>query len=252
MWEPDHYLRFADHRTRPGLELAARIPDIEAKTIVDLGSGTGHLTALLAQRWPRAHLTGVDGAAAMVERARADHPSIEWVAADLSQWEPEGLLDVVYSNAALHWLDHHESLFTRIRSWLAPGGVLAVQMPDNWAAPTHQIPAQVLDDGSWPEPARLGLMRDRLAPPTDYARWLAPATVDLWRTTYYQPLSGHDAVWNWVTGSLLIPVIDALSPDARDRFAAEVQARYRRTYPADANGVTTMAFSRLFIVATID
>ncbi|MEZ5411856.1 MAG: methyltransferase domain-containing protein [Acidimicrobiales bacterium] len=256
MWDPEHYLRFADHRTRPGVELLARIPEVAGLTrrVVDLGAGTGHLTALLAQRWPEAEVTGVDGDAAMAAKARADHPELAWVTADLAAWEPEGPVDVLYSNAALHWLDHHDTLFRRLRSWLAPGGVLAVQMPDNWAAPTHRVPAEVLDasapgGGQWPEAARAALMRDRLAAPEAYAGWLSPASsLDLWRTTYYQRLTGDDPVWQWTTGSLLIPVLDALGPD-RDRFAAEVQARYRQAYPPDPSGVVTLPFSRLFLVA---
>lgn len=255
MWDPEHYLRFADHRTRPGVELLARIPEVaDVRRVVDLGAGTGHLTALLAQRWPGASVTGVDGDPAMAAKARADHPDLAWVTADLATWEPDGPVDVLYSNAALHWLDDHATLFPRLRSWLAPGGVLAVQMPDNWAAPTHRVPAEVLDadapDGDpWPPAAVAALMRDRLAAPEAYAGWLAPAAaLDLWRTTYYQRLTGDDPVWQWTTGSLLIPVLEALGPE-RAPFTAEVQARYRRAYPADADGVVTLPFSRLFLVA---
>ncbi len=250
MWDPDQYLRFADHRTRPGVELLARIPDVEARTVVDLGAGTGHLTALLATRWPDARVIGVDGDAAMATRARAEHPDLTWVTADLATWKPDGPVDVLYSNAALHWLTGHDTLFPRLRSWLAPGGVLAVQMPDNWAAPTHRIPAEVLDEGGWPEAADRVLMRDRLSAPDDYARWVAPAAaVDQWRTTYFQRLTGDDPVWQWVTGSLLIPVLEALGPDDRERFEAEVKARYRAAYPPGPDGVTVLPFSRLFLVA---
>lgn len=249
MWDPDRYLRFADHRTRPGIELMARIPDVAVASVVDLGAGTGHLTALLAERWPEAAVAGVDGSPDMVERARTEHPDITWVAADLTQWEPDGPLDVIYSNAALHWLDDHASLFPRLRSWLAPGGVLAVQMPDNWAAPTHRLPIDVLDDGTWPPTGGQALIRDRLSSPDDYASWLAPAETDLWRTTYYQRLTGDDPVWHWVTGSLLGPVLDVLDPGDQARFAAELQPRYRHAYPRRPDGTTTLPFSRLFMVA---
>ncbi len=150
-WDPDRYLRFADHRTRPGLELASRIPDIDARSIVDLGSGTGHLTAHLAERWPEASILGIDSSDEMVERARVDHPSLEWVVGNVETWEPKEPVDLLFSSAALHWVDDHAALFPQLRSCLAAGGVMAVQMPDNWKAPTHLIPAQVLDEGEWPE-----------------------------------------------------------------------------------------------------
>lgn len=248
-WDPDRYLRFADHRSRPGLELIARMPDVEARTVVDLGCGTGNLTARLAERWPDASVVGIDSSAEMIERARRDHPELTWYVGDITAWDPEEPIDVAYSSATLHWLDDHAEVFRRLRSLLADGGVLAVQMPDNWAAPTHRIPAEVLDEGEWPDAARSALMRDRLSDPASYARWVQPAEVDLWRTTYYQQLSGEDPVWTWVTGSLLRPVLAALEGSDRERFVEICRTRYAEVYPADADGVTTLPFSRLFLVA---
>ena len=161
------------------------------------------------------------------------------------------MTDLVFSNATLHWLDNHENLFRHLRSVIAPGGAVAVQMPDNWNAPTHSVPAKILDDGDWPDAARSVLMRDRLSPLPDYARWLQPAYVDLWRTTYYQQLTGDDPVWNWVTGSVLRPVLAALDDDERDRLSTACKERYRATSPMDADGTTMLPFSRLFVVARI-
>lgn len=250
-WDPDRYLRFADHRSRPGLELIARVPDCAPQTIVDLGCGTGNLTAVLAARWPSARIEGLDSSVEMIERARTDHPGMSWTVADITAWEPSEPVGVIYSNATLHWLDNHSSEFARLLSHLAGGGVLAVQMPDNWAAPTHRIPAEVLDSGDWPEAAVAALMRDRLATPESYAEWLQPAHVDMWRTTYYQKLTGVDPVWTWVTGSVLRPVLAALGEADRERFERECKARYLAAYPANSSGVTTLAFSRLFMVATV-
>jgi trans-aconitate 2-methyltransferase len=248
-WDPDRYLRFADHRTRPGIELLARVPDIRARQIVDLGCGTGNLTGLLAQRWTEATTTGIDSSEEMIERARRDHPALNWTVSSVEAWDPGTHLDLIFSNAALHWVDDHETLFRRLRSSLADGGVLAVQMPDNWAAPTHRIPADVLDRGDWPEAARSALMRDRLARPDRYERWVQPATVDMWRTTYFHQLGGVDAVWTWVTGSVLRPVLEHLDADDRDRFSHDCRDRYRKAYPAGADGATTLPFSRFFMIA---
>lgn len=248
-WDPDRYLRFADHRTRPGIELLTRIPVLDALRIADLGCGTGHLTAVIQERWPDGEVVGIDSSIEMIDRARLDHPEMTWVIGDIETWEPEEPVDLVFSNATLHWLDSHETLFRRLRTLLALDGVLAVQMPDNWTAPTHRIPADILDADEWPESARLALMRNRLSPPTDYARWLQPATVDLWRTTYYQQLTGDDPVWNWVTGSVLRPVLAALDAPDRERFEEIARARYQEAYPPDGTGVATLPFSRLFMVA---
>ena len=248
-WDPDRYLRWADHRLRPGLELLARIPDAEMSRIIDLGCGTGALTAAIVARWPAALLTGVDASAPMVERARNDHPSIDFIQADITAWEPEGKLDLVYSNAALHWLGDHESLFARLRSWLSPGGFLAVQMPDNWWEPTHRVPAEVLESLEWPDRARAALMQDRVSSPAEYAAWVQPAEVDAWRTTYYQRMTGEHPVWDWVTATLLRPVLEALDEDQRDRFEHLCQTQYREAYPVEDDGTTILPFSRYFLVA---
>jgi trans-aconitate 2-methyltransferase len=250
-WDPDRYLRFADHRARPGLELITRMPDVAASTVVDLGCGTGNLTAVLAERWPDAHVVGIDSSSEMIERARTDHPDIEWRVADVNTWLPEGPVDVIYSNATLHWMGDHDSLFGRLRSHVAAGGVIAVQMPDNWNAPTHRVPAIILDEGYWRPEALSALMRDRLSDPGDYVRWLQPADVDMWRTTYYQQLSGEDPVWTWVTGSLLLPVLAAFDDIEAERFSAVCRRRYREAYPQDAAGMTLMPFSRLFFVGVV-
>lgn len=248
-WDPDRYLRFADHRSRPGLELISRIPDNEPGVIVDLGAGTGDLTAVLAERWPGARVVGIDSSPEMLERARTGHPEIEWVAADIAGWEPDDRVDLIFSNAALHWLDDHETLFTRLRSAIRPGGVIAVQMPSNWADPTHRVPAEILDDGSWPNEARDALMRDRVASPLSYAAWLEPAAIDLWSTTYYQQLTGVDPVWTWVTGSLLRPVLAVLDDADRTRLEIECKSRYAEAYPPGPDGLTVLPFTRLFMVA---
>ena len=248
-WDPDRYLRFADHRARPGLELIARIPDVEPRTVVDLGCGPGNLTKVLAERWPSASVIGIDSSAEMIDRARAEYPDLTWRLADIAEWEPREPVDVIYSNATLHWLADHHELVPRLRSFLAPGGVLAIQMPDNWSAPTHQIPMSILDEGEWPAEAVEALLRDPIASPSDYRRWVAPASTDIWRTTYHQELTGEDPVWTWVTGSLLRPVLAALDEGHREVFGAECRARYAEAYPPEPDGVTIVPFSRLFIVA---
>ena len=248
-WDPDTYLRFADQRMRPGIELIARIPDVRASRIADLGCGTADLTALLAERWPSASITGIDASPEMVERARERHPELDIRLGDVETWLPDGPVDVIYSNATLHWLDDHERLVRRLRSHLAPGGVLAVQMPDNWGAATHQVPATILDEGYWRIEARQALIRDRLSAADDYREWLTPAVIDMWRTTYFQEFTGDDPVWEWVNGSLLRPVLEAFDDIEAERFSAVCRRRYREAYRQGSDGITVVPFSRFFFVA---
>ena len=249
-WDPATYLHFADLRLRPGVELISRISNLAAESIVDLGCGTGALTTLLSERWPGAAISGVDNSDEMLAVARQSNPSIEWVHADIEVWEPPTAPDVVFSNAALHWVDDHGALFQRLRSWMHPGGTIAVQMPNNWTESTHTIPARVLDSGDWPAAATRALLRNRVSGPDDYRRWLQPATVDIWETTYFQQLTGPDPVLTWGKGSFLSPVMAALPSSDAHRFEERCRTLYSEAYGADERGIVTLPFRRLFTVAT--
>ncbi|MEA2642272.1 MAG: trans-aconitate 2-methyltransferase, partial [Chloroflexota bacterium] len=148
-WDPAQYLKFADHRLRPAIDLLNRIDADAPREVYDLGAGTGNVTRLLQARWPNAHVTGVDGSAEMLAKAGADGSRIDWVQADLGAWQPTWPADVIYSNAALHWIPDHVRLFPELLARLVPGGTLAVQMPRNFAAPSHTLIADAALTGPW-------------------------------------------------------------------------------------------------------
>jgi trans-aconitate 2-methyltransferase len=83
----------------------------------------------------------------MLERARQVVPAVEWQQADIARWQPFAPFDLIFSNAALHWLPDHERLLPALAGCLAPGGVLAVQMPRNFDAPSHTAIAETVRDG---------------------------------------------------------------------------------------------------------
>ena len=181
-WQPAQYLQFGE-RLRPAVDLLARIPLEHPRTIVDLGCGAGNVTRLLSERWPDAHIVGVDSSPEMLDEARAataGDTRYQFVTADLATWEPDAPVDLVYSNAALHWLPGHAALFSRVAAMVAPGGVLAVQMPDNFRAPSHTTIADIARSERWR--ARLGpIVREPpVAAAADYLQWLAPVTKGEW------------------------------------------------------------------------
>lgn len=249
-WDPAQYLKFAGPRLQPAIDLLARVPLLAPARIVDLGCGAGNVTALLARRWPDAEIVGVDDSAPMLAQARAELPQVRWELGSIADWSPVAAPELIFSNAALHWLPDHPALFARLVDRLAPGGMLAVQMPRNFEAPSHTLVADVARAGPW---------RDRLAPllrpppvatPADYYDWLAPraAALDLWETEYLQVLSGDDPVKEYTKGSFLRPFLDALAPDEGAAFEAEYAARVRAAYPRRADGRTLFPFRRLFLL----
>jgi trans-aconitate 2-methyltransferase len=257
-WQPAQYLQYAGDRLRPALDLLARVPLESPRAIVDLGCGTGNVTRILGERWPGARIVGVDNSPQMLDEARAafaGDPRFTFVAADLARWQPEAPVDLVYSNAALHWLPDHAALFARMAAFVARGGALAVQMPDNFRAPSHTTVAQLARSERWR--AKLSaIVRDPpVAAPSDYYAWLAPrmAAIDIWTTEYLQAMEargdGEHPVAAWTKGTWLVPILEALDGRERDEFLREYMQRLSVAYPARDDGRTLFPFRRLFIVA---
>lgn len=251
-WDPNQYLAFADLRLRPALDLLARIPLGDLKVAADLGCGTGAATIPIRRRWPAARVIGVDGSAEMIAKGRAAAADIEWVQADIAAWTPDAPVDLLYSNAALHWLPDHARLFPALLDRVAPGGVLAVQMPRMFREPSHSLIDDVAREGPW---------RDRLAhlvkdPPVGdpgfYYDLLAGrvARLDMWETQYIQVLEGDAPVADWTKGTWLKSFLDALDEPDRSAFEADYRRRTKLAYPAKADGKVVLPFRRLFIVAT--
>ena len=250
-WDPAQYLAFASERLIPALDLLSRIPLAAPGTVIDLGCGAGNVTKALKQRWPEAAFTGVDGSPDMLARARAEDPDIEWVEADVNDWRPGDAVDVIYSNAALHWLDDHAALFPRLLGHIAPGGFLAVQMPRNWAAPSHTCIVEAVRAGPWRDKLKPLLRPAPTHAPKVYYDILAPLTSSLaiWETEYCQILEGENPVAEFVKGSQLKRYLDALEEPERSAFENDYRARILEAYPKRENGKTLFPFRRLFVLA---
>ena len=248
-WDPNLYLRFHDQRLRPALDLLARVPLQAARVVYDLGCGTGNVTRLLHERWPDAAVTGVDASPEMLEKAKPI-PHVQWQQADLATWRAAAPADLVYSNAAFHWLDAHEVLFPHLFAQVAPGGFLAIQMPRQHLRPTHQILFELVREARW----RFLAGATRENPVHDAAFYYdrltgAAAMLDIWETEYLHVLEGEDPVLNWVAGSILRPVLERLDAANKAAFLEAFGARLREVYPRRADGKTLLPFLRIFLVA---
>ncbi|MFC5063597.1 trans-aconitate 2-methyltransferase [Actinomycetospora atypica] len=243
-WDPGLYLDFDDHRSRPFADLLARVGAREPRHVVDAGCGPGHLTEVLARRWPGARISAFDSSPEMVAAAR--ERGVDAVQASVQDWEPEG--DVIVSNAVLQWVPGHRELLRRWLEGLPDEGWLAVQVPGNFWAPSHVLARETAQHFGVP-------LQDAatVADPADYAEDLAgAAAVDVWETTYLQRLTGDDPVLRWISGTALRPVRDALSDDEYAAYTAELAPRLREAYPARPDGSTWFPFRRLFVVARAD
>jgi trans-aconitate 2-methyltransferase len=144
MWSPEQYERFKSERTQPFHDLAALVEPRAGLRVADLGCGTGELTRALHDQLDAAETIGVDSSDVMLEKAAAfTTPSLRFVQAAIETFDSDAPFDLIFSNAALHWVEDHPSLFARLTTLLAPGGQLAVQMPANHDHVSHLVAAEL-------------------------------------------------------------------------------------------------------------
>jgi trans-aconitate 2-methyltransferase len=251
-WNADLYLKFANERTQPALDLINRINLDAPQRIVDLGCGPGNSTEALRSRWPDATIIGVDSSAQMIEAARQAYPNGIWQTADAAEWTSGEPLDLVFSNAMLQWLREHAKTCCRWFDQVRPGGVLAVQMPSHYDSPLQMEIIEVSTDPRWND--RMDSARAALTkhPPSFYYDVLqsAASRMELWETTYYHAFKGPEAVVEWFRGTGLRPFLEALSSDEeRSRFEQMLLDRYQVSYARRASGKVLFPFRRLFFVA---
>jgi trans-aconitate 2-methyltransferase len=251
-WDPDRYLTFADERGRPFVELVTRIGATAPREVVDLGCGPGNLTGLLAERWPGAHIVGLDSSPEMIEKAQALVQPVDYAVADVRDWRPERPVDVLVSNATLQWVPGHLELLPRLVAAVAPGGWFAFQVPGNFAEPSHTLRAALAAEEPY-APYTRHAARPSSHDPVVYYDALAATgcSVDVWETTYTHVLGGPDPVFTWVSGTSLRPTLQALPDELREEFAAELRRRFDAAYPVRADGRVLLPFRRVFAVAQV-
>jgi trans-aconitate 2-methyltransferase len=253
-WSARQYTTFENERTRPVRDLLAAVPEGDARSVVDIGCGPGNSTELLAARYPQAAVRGLDSSSDMLEAARKRLPQVRFDLADIGTWNEPGPFDVILANAVLQWVPNHAALLPALLAKLAPGGSLAVQVPDNLEEPAHRLMREIAADGPWSgKLANAAAARVERQNAKWYYQQLQPACakVDVWRTTYYHPLAGGaNAVVEWFKGTGLRPFLDPLDAAERAAYLGRYEAAVAEAYPALGDGTVLLPFPRLFIVAT--
>ncbi len=251
-WSAEQYLKFEDERTRPARDLLNGVPLAAPRTVVDVGCGPGNSTELLAARYPEAAVSGFDSSAEMLVAARKRLPKVAFAQADVATWTPSVPPDLIYANAVFQWVPEHVAVLARLARALAPGGALAVQMPDNLDEPSHRAMRDTAAEKAFADAFRVALVREALPAVGVYYDALKPiaARVEIWRTTYHHALEGADAIVEWVKGTGLRPFLDRLDGTQQAAFLAGYRERLAAAYPAQADGRVLFRFPRLFIVAT--
>jgi trans-aconitate 2-methyltransferase len=258
-WNPAQYRTFLEWRTRPSRDLAQRINIAAPRQIVDLGCGPGNSTAVCAERWPAASILGLDSSPEMIAAARAAQPDRCWAVGDIGEWafqpsKPGEQVDLIFSSAALQWIEDHATVFPRLVEKLAPGGVLAAHMPAYDAIPNQTMRAMA-SSARWRRWFPDGRAKEWRSHPLEFyyaalarsAKWL-----DLWATDYLQIMPDLDGIVEWYKSTGLRPYLDRIEDHAqRQEFLAEYQSRLNRFYPNSEAGGVPFLFRRIFIVAGV-
>jgi trans-aconitate 2-methyltransferase len=251
-WDAGQYLKFADARTRPCRELAERIAVDSPRRVIDLGCGPANSTAVLSSRWPDAQIEGIDSSPEMIDAARKSGVRATFTVSDIAGWtnhdhEP---YDVIFSNAAMQWVDNHLLILQQHVAMLRDGGAMAMQVPFNMDAPAQQALGELEDEG-WRSRFTKPPVRWKVETVHAYYDALAPvASVDLWATTYMHIMESPEAIVEWYKGTALRPYLSALTSDAdRSEFLAAYLAKMKVGYPIRADGKVLFPFRRLFVIA---
>jgi len=252
-WNATTYLQFKNERTRPAVDLANRIPLDDPKTVLDIGCGPGNSTAVLRERFPNAKIIGIDNAPDMIAKAKEAYPDITVFCIDVDKYiaTTDVQFDVVFSNACMQWLPDHKTLLPKWMGLVKAGGVLAVQMPNNYAEPIHQIIEELTTSDAW-RPHFHVIREKTVLSVAEYYDCLSEIAshVDLWETAYYHTLSSHQDLLEWYRGTGLRPYLDQLNDDAKAAFENDFLAAVKEAYPIQADGTILFRFPRLFFVAT--
>ena len=233
-WNPKQYHKFQNERFAPFEDLLALVKIREGLRVIDLGCGTGELTRRLADALPKSEVVGIDSSLEMLERARAqareglrfERGSIETI---------EGEWDLVFSHAAIHWIDDHRSLVPRLLSLVRPDGQLAVQLPSNHTHPTHTLIPEIASE----EPFRTALGGwTRVSPVlsiSEYAELLhanGGKEITAFEKVYPSLLENSDALADWTAGTTLVPYFERLPKDLQEPFMERYKMKLRLLYPS--------------------
>jgi trans-aconitate 2-methyltransferase len=223
MWSPEQYERFKAERHQPFDDLLALIHRRQNMRVVDLGCGTGELTRELHEALDAKETVGIDGSESMLLKARdLAGESLRFERENVEAFVADEPFDLVFSNAALHWVAGHEALFARLTGFLSPEGQLAIQMPANDTHASHRVAAEVaVEFGLEARPDHV-LCVERYA---ELLHHLGYEQQHVRMQVYGHLLPSAADVVEWVRGALLTYYEALLSPDRYADFADVYRAR---------------------------
>ena len=247
-WNPEKYLLFKNQRTQPARDLARRVCEREAASIVDIGCGPGNSTAILKATFPKAALLGIDSSKQMIQKARQEHPEIDFLLCGAQNLTGE--YDLLFSNACLQWIPDHATLIPGLMRHLTTGGTLAVEIPMNQAEPLYEIIKETASEPRW-NLEQVPLEKNEALRPEEYYDILSACSgeFELWETVYYHALPSHESLIDWVRSARLRPYLQVLSEEETREFEREILVRAKAAYAYTQAHEVILKFRRFFFTA---
>lgn len=250
-WDPEVYHKFQSERFAPFEDLLALVKMRDGLKVIDMGCGTGELTRKLADALPGSDVMGIDNSPQMLERAQEQaRPGLRFEPGDIEDVRGDGEWDLVFSHAAVQWVDNHEWLVPHLLKLVKPGGQLAVQMPSNHGHATHRLITQLAGEDPFREALGGWSRRSPVLPIDRYADLLyahGGRELTVFEKVYPHVLESPDALAEWTSGTALVPYFDRLPEDMRDLFMETYRERLRALYPS---GQVFYGFRRTLFAAT--
>lgn len=251
-WNSKQYLKFKKERTQPAIDLVSKIQLDSPVSIIDIGCGPGNSSSVLNKRYPSAKVLGVDNSLDMLNRAKKEHPDIDFKLLDASddEWKLDAKFDIVFSNACIHWIPEHKKLLSKMMNILNEGGIMAIQVPMNYDEPIHKILNEISRSEKWND--KFGRQRIfHTLTVEEYYDILSEISSDfeIWVTTYCHRMKSLDDIIEWYKSTGLKPYLDVLNDEEKDIIISEVIDELKKYYTVQKNGEIIFRFPRLFFTA---
>ena len=251
-WNPDLYLKFDKERIQPTIDLVSKIDFDSPSKIIDIGCGPGNSTHILAQRWPKSQITGVDNSQAMIDKASSDFPNQDWILLDAGTDEIKDKYDIVFSNATIQWIPNHNDLLKKFKNILTDKGIIAIQLPSFFDMPLGQSIARISKENRWSAVTESVNDLFTIHDYSEYYNILSKLfkTIEIWDSNYVHIMDSHDSILEMIRSTGLRPYLNKLNDNAdKSDFEEKVLSDIKKNYPLQKNGKVLFPFKRLFFIA---
>ena len=251
-WNPDLYLKFDKERIQPTIDLVSRIDFDSPSKIIDIGCGPGNSTQILAQRWPKSQISGVDNSQAMIDKASYDFPNQDWKLLDAGTDEIKDKYDIVFSNATIQWIPNHNDLLEKFKNILTDKGIMAIQLPLFFEMPLGQSIARISKENRW---SAITENVNDLFTIHDYSEYYDILsklfkTIEIWESNYVHIMDSQYSILEMIRSTGLRPYLNKLDNDVdKLDFEEKVLTDIKNYYPLQKNGKVLFPFKRLFFIA---